>query len=251
MGPLGPSQWETDSPSAFAPSLQLGHPFLCPTKFPLAWSSLKLLLPFLLFPNPPSLWCPFPFNKVHIRAFRNIKEENKTKLHLRTVSLWKLLVFVFLSILSRFGLGLEMQGTVPGDLIRLESASNIYYLRMWALGEPFQNIWSNHAHFIRGTFEAQRGQVIIVNRYQTNICNEEDALPGTDRFFWMVQPFNGLISKMGGVICWGPSRSPIMQAQKHQEQQHYPHQALPKLWTVPQQLRVRKGCLTLWFLNPP
>ena len=183
VGPLGHSHWETDSPSAFAPSLQLGHPFLCPTKFPVAWSSLKLLLPFLLFPNPPSLWCPFPFNKVHICAFRNIKEENKTKLHLRTVSLWKLLVFVFLSILSRFGLGLEMQGTVPGDLIRLESASNIYYLRMWALGEPFQNIWSNHAHFIRGTFEAQRGQVIIVNRYQMNIYNAEDALPGIDRFF--------------------------------------------------------------------
>lgn len=73
-----------------------------------------------------------------------------------------------------------MQGTVPGDLIRLVSASSSYCL---ALAEPFQNIWSNHAHFICGKFEAQRAQVITVNRYEMNIYNEEDILLGMDRFF--------------------------------------------------------------------
>ena len=76
-----------------------------------------------------------------------------------------------------------MQGTVPGDLIRLESASSSYCLRMLALAEPFQKIWSNHAHFICRKFETQRAQVITVNRYEMNIYSEEDILLGMDRFF--------------------------------------------------------------------
>ena len=76
-----------------------------------------------------------------------------------------------------------MQGTVPGVLIRLESASSSYCLRMLTLAEPFQNIWSNHAHFICGKFEAQRAEVITVNRYQMNIYKEEGILLGMDRFF--------------------------------------------------------------------
>lgn len=37
------------------------------------------------------------------------------------------------------------------------------------------------------------------------------------------------ISKMGGVICWGPPRFPITKAQGHHEQQRNPGQILPKL----------------------
>jgi len=54
---------------------------------------------------------------------------------------------------------------------------------MLALAEPFQKIWSNHAHLICGKFETQRAQVITVNRYEMNIYNEEDILLGMDRFF--------------------------------------------------------------------
>lgn len=52
---------------------------------------------------------------------------------------------------------------MPGDPIRLESASNNHYPRMQGQ-EPIQNIWYNQIHLLREEFEAQRAQVTIDTR---------------------------------------------------------------------------------------
>lgn len=109
-------------PYPSTPTLPLGYLFLWPTKFPLVSSSLSNSFLFCFFPPPLPNDDLSLLYKVHMCAFRNIIEENKTKLGMRMI-FWKVLVFVLLSMLSRFSLGLERQGTVPGDFIRLDGVS--------------------------------------------------------------------------------------------------------------------------------